>query len=131
MVYIKRTAAIALGGAAGAVSRYYLQHVNIGGIPSSVLTLAINVIGSFMLSFLIIAFVNAIKLNPEVRVGITTGFLGGFTTFSTFCKDTVAFFIAGNIVSGMLYAVFSIVLGMGAAFLGIYTAKLLEKRYKA
>lgn len=131
VVFIKRTAAIAAGGAAGAVSRYYLQHVHICGISSSVLTLMINVIGSFMLSFLIIAFVNAIKLSPAVRVGITTGFLGGFTTFSTFCKNTVTLFLAGNIVFGMVYAVFSIILGIAAASLGIYAAKSLEKRYKA
>lgn len=130
MIFIKRTSAIALGGAAGAVSRYYLQHVHIGGIPSSVLTLAINIAGSFILSFLILAFVKVIKIKPEIRVGITTGFLGGFTTFSTFCKDTIIFFLSGHIVSGIAYAFFSVTLGLTASFLGIYLVRLLEKRYK-
>lgn len=127
---MKKNAAIGIGGACGAVLRYFLQHIpiSLNEIYRPVLTVIINVSGSFLLGFLMVLFVKTIKINAEIRVGITTGFLGGFTTFSTFCKETAVIFSSGHPIFGAVYVVCSIALGLLAAFLGISAAKLIERR---
>ncbi len=113
-------AMVALGGAFGAVSRY---GVNVGathffghGFPWG--TVIVNVVGSFLMGIVIAKFAQADHLSPEMKSMIVTGFLGAFTTFSTFSLDFVTLWQRGEIIPAMLYMLGSVIisiLALGAA----------------
>lgn len=109
--------AVAIGGALGAVARYgasvgltRLAHgTSLAGYPVG--TLAVNVLGSFLLACLV--FQTRLPISPALKLGIGTGFLGAMTTFSTFELDihllhgqrgvwSAAGFLASNVVLGYL-----------------------------
>ncbi len=82
---------IALGGAAGAVSRYLLtgwtQKLTFVKFPVG--TLAVNIIGCLLIGFLASALAGPLMIRQEYRLGILVGLLGGFTTFSSFGWETL------------------------------------------
>lgn len=91
--------AVALGGAVGAVGRY-LVVTRLGellgyGFPYG--TLAVNVIGSFLMGCLVEASALALPLSTEARGLILVGGLGAFTTFSTFALDVATFYERGEL----------------------------------
>lgn len=88
-------------------------------------TLSINVMGSFIMGFLFIETLERLTLSPALRTGILTGFLGGYTTFSTFEMETVLLAEGGEIFKAGLYVLLSVVLGFLAAFGGAYIARNL------
>jgi fluoride exporter len=115
--------AIALGGAAGTLARFgvgaYAQRFS-GTFPFS--TLAINVLGSFLLGLFMRYFLGTAAA-PELRVGLTIGFCGGFTTFSTFSYETVRLLEQGSYGRAAAYVVFSVVLSMLATLAGFAAAR--------
>jgi len=88
-------------------------------------TLSINVMGSFVMGFLFIETLERLTLSPTLRTGILTGFVGGYTTFSTFEMETLLLAEGGEIFKAVLYVTLSIVLGFLAAFGGAYIARNL------
>ena len=84
---------IGLGGAAGTIARYLLSGWALerfgAGFPFG--TLAVNVIGSFLLAGLMYLGIEASVLTPTVRLALTTGVMGGFTTYSTFSYETMRY----------------------------------------
>jgi fluoride exporter len=119
--------AIAIGGALGCWARYaqtaLVQRVCGRGFP--VATLSINVIGSFLMGFLFIATLERHTVPPFVRVGILTGVLGGYTTFSTFEMESLLLVEEGESLKAALYMVLSVALGFAAAFGGASIARML------
>jgi fluoride exporter len=117
--------AIAIGGTLGCWARYaqsnLVQAVFGRGFP--VATLSINVIGSFLMGFLFIVTLERMMIPPSVRVGVLTGVLGGYTTFSTFEMETLLLAENGEFVEAALYVVLSVVIGFAAAFCGAYIAR--------
>ena len=115
--------AIAVGGAAGTLARFgvgaYAQRFS-ATFPFS--TLAINVLGSFLLGFLM-RYLLATAAGPEVRAGLTIGFCGGFTTFSTFSYETVRLLEQGSYARAGAYVVTSVVLSLVATFAGFAAAR--------
>lgn len=111
---------IGLGGAAGAALRYLIRGVvfvtGTGGFPLN--TLLINVAGSFALSLLLTAAGGIFALKPDLRLALTTGFLGAFTTFSTVCREIALLLSAGSYGTASLYALSTVLLGLLAAYLG-------------
>ncbi|PLY06797.1 MAG: fluoride efflux transporter CrcB [Desulfuromonas sp.] len=89
---------IAIFGGCGCVSRYLVSgwtYTLAGrGMPWG--TLAVNVIGSFLLGVLMDMNLRSALLSPDLRVGLTVGFMGGFTTFSTFSFETVRLLEEGS-----------------------------------
>ena len=130
---MKKILSVGIGGAAGAACRHLVQMIPLPGAESylPVLTMVINIGGSFVLGFLIILFVWCLPVSSNIRVGITTGFLGGFTTFSTLCKDAVLLCSSGRVLFSSVYLVLSVLLGLAAAWLGILAAKQIERRFCA
>ena len=117
------TLAIALGGAAGTLLRWW-----IGGIAQAasatfpIGTLAINVIGSFVLGFLA-PYLLETSASPALRLALTVGLCGGFTTFSTFSYET-ARLVDGCIWGrAALYASASVLLSLVATFAGMAAAR--------
>lgn len=119
--------AIAIGGILGCWARYATTNLvqAIWGRAFPYGTLSINVLGSFLMGFLFFATLERLAVGPYVRVGILTGFIGGFTTFSTFAMETLLLAEQGEIGKSLAYVVLSVVLGLMAAFAGAYLARIL------
>jgi len=116
---------IAAGGMLGAMSRFGMKNIQIWDFQANfpVNTLLVNITGSFfLLLFLTISF-EALDLDANIRLGIATGFLGAFTTFSTLCKETVSFMMTGEYFTAIFYIITSAFLGLMAAYLGVLSAR--------
>jgi CrcB protein len=113
--------AVAIGGAAGAISRFWLSNFVYGllGRDFPYGTLVVNVLGSLVMGLLYVILIERSVLGPEWRALILVGFLGSFTTFSTFSLETItlveghAYFKAGlNILLSVLLCIVGTGLGM-------------------
>ena len=116
---------ISIGGAAGAVIRQFTEGLTLfgyrGDFPLN--TFIINISGSFILAlFLTIAF-EVMEIDGDLRIGISTGFLGAFTTFSALCKESVLLMEGSRLFLASVYISSSLLFGFGAAFLGIVLAR--------
>ena len=122
---------IGCGGFAGAIARYLIKTIQVTGFYENfpAKTLVINILGSFLLAFIMKIGFDVKEFDADLRIGVTTGFLGAFTTFSTLCKETVGLLDNGEYFSSIIYITFSILLGMGAAFFGIVLAKEIGLKY--
>ncbi|WP_438449287.1 fluoride efflux transporter CrcB [Gorillibacterium sp. sgz5001074] len=116
MVYL----IVGLAGICGALLRYGIGlGVAREGLSSIWATLPINLLGSFVLAgFLCYAESAGSRLHPWVKAGFGTGFLGAFTTFSTFSMETVRLLTAGQAGYAVLYVLASLWGGLAAAWLG-------------
>jgi len=117
---------VAVGGALGAVARYGLSGWVQGFLPTSfpLGTMVVNVLGSFLLG-LSFYFLESLALTAEVRSLITIGFLGAFTTFSTFSYEAVVLLEGGEWSRGGLYIGGSLFLGLGGILAGMAVASLI------
>lgn len=119
--------AVAIGGAIGASGRYLLnaQMLRLLGpaFPWGILT--INVVGSLAMGFVAGAFALKYDLSPEMRSFLTTGILGGFTTFSAFSLDAANMIERGDIGLAGLYMAGSVAGAVGALFVGLWIARML------
>jgi CrcB protein len=115
---------IAVFGAIGTLARYGLQGVvqqRTGpGFPTG--TLVVNVSGCLLLGFLGQLTLNRMVISPEMRVAMTIGFFGGYTTFSSFGWETIKMFEDGNWLGGSSYVLASVIFGLACMFLGIHAA---------
>ena len=119
--------AIAIGGTLGCWARYAQTNLvqAVFGRDFPLATLSINVIGSFLMGFLFILTLERLMIPPGVRVGVLTGVLGGYTTFSTFEMETLLLAENGELLKAALYVVLSVVIGFAAAFGGAFLARNL------
>jgi CrcB protein len=88
-------------------------------------TLSINVGGSFLMGFLFIETLERLTVPPALRAGILTGFIGGYTTFSTFEMEIWLLVEQGAPFKALFYTLLSVILGFTAAFGGAYIARSL------
>ena len=118
-------AAIAAGGALGAVARFLVAGAVdrwLGAeFPHG--TLAVNVLGSFAMGVLIGASAVAWSPSPELRAAIAIGLLGGFTTFSTFSFDVTVLTGRGEWTPAGVYIIASVFLSIGGLFAGLRAAR--------
>ena len=111
---------IFLGGGTGSVLRYWIQevlHERIVPYSFPWATFTVNILGSFLIGLFYSASTR-FNLTTEVRLLLTAGFCGGFTTFSTFSNDGLTLLKGGFYGTFILYTTLSIVLGLLAAFAG-------------
>lgn len=129
---MKKYIYIAIGGFAGAILRYWIK--NIESIDSfahfPMTTLLINIIGSFILAYVLTRTAEDRRWNPNIILGVTSGLLGAFTTFSTLCKEVVLLILSKEYSIFIFYIFLSVTLGLMAAYIGTATAKkfLLRKK---
>jgi CrcB protein len=117
---------VALGGAIGSVLRWALvllaAHRVGPGFPWG--TLAVNVAGSFAIG-VVAELAAGGALSPPARIFLATGILGGFTTFSAFSLETLLLARDGLPLSALVYSVGSVVVGLGAAYVGTLLARAI------
>jgi len=88
-------------------------------------TLSINVGGSFLMGFVFIETLERLTVSPALRTGILTGFIGGYTTFSTFEMEILLLVEQGAPFKALFYTLLSVILGFAAAFGGAYIGRSL------
>ncbi len=118
---------IALGGTLGALSRYglglWISSKWNQGFPLH--TFIINITGAFLLGFLNILFVERLTISPLWRLGIGIGFLGAYTTFSTFGYEVIMLLEGGSLLTAGLYTLLSVILGFAGVALGVGLARIM------
>ena len=116
--------AIMAGGSIGAACRHgmFLFVQRFAGPVFPAGTLAVNLLGSFLIGFIWCLF-DETHWSHEWRLFVFTGLLGGFTTFSTFTRETFQLFRAGAWKTALLYATFSNIFGILLVFCGIILCK--------
>ena len=116
---------IALGGALGSVARY----LSVRGVQLAVGdatpwgTTFVNVVGSFAMGFLVAFLARKYTDNDGLRFFLTTGFLGGFTTFSAFSQDVARLMQGGTNGVALFYILVSVVVSIAACFAGLAVAQ--------
>ena len=119
--------AIAGAGALGALLRFWMSGWVYGlfGRDFPYGTLAVNVVGSLVMGVSFVLLVERLGSAPEWRALVMIGFLGAFTTFSTFSLETVQLLEGGEVGRALLNVLVSVVLCLGAAWLGIVAGRQL------
>ncbi len=116
-----------VGGGIGAVARYYLSGAVYRWLPSNFPygNLVVNIVGCLAIGVLMTSLEERFLATPSLRVFLTVGILGGFTTFSSFSYETVSLFRDGEILFGSLNAAGSLLGCLGATVAGILIGKLI------
>ena len=88
-------------------------------------TLIVNVIGCFLIGFLMVFFEGRFVVHPELRVFLTIGIIGGFTTFSTFSYETISLLREGSYLTATANVFYSLFSCLAATWLGGVVGNLL------
>lgn len=117
--------AIAFGGALGAVARFALSHgiYQWWGREFAWGTLMVNLFGSFLIGLLTILLINKFAVSTEWRALLIVGFLGSFTTFSTFSFETMQYLQTGEVSKAVLNISASVLGCLLAVWLGLWAGK--------
>ena len=122
---LSRYLVIVIGGGTGALARYVAASAIMsrfgGKFPLG--TLVINVTGSFLIGFLMTLLTERLEIDPRWRLLLVVGFLGGYTTFSSFEWETYTTVRDGELWAGMINVVSSVMLGYAAVWLGSMLAR--------
>ncbi len=115
---------VAVGAVLGANARYWVSNraANRFGVDFPYGTLIVNVSGSFAIGFVLATLTSQAGIDPEARLLVATGFLGGYTTFSTFAWETAALLRRGSLLPTLANWLGSACLGVAAAAIGVALA---------
>ncbi len=118
---------IFLGGGIGAVLRYWMQGLIYSrtGADFPYGTLVVNVLGCFIIGLLMISLEERFLAMPSLRLFLTIGILGGFTTFSSFSYETLALFREGEMLRALLNVGSSVFACLGATWVGMLTGRFI------
>ena len=118
--------AVAFGGALGAMARYWVYNAFMKMTDSKFpwTTLSVNIVGSFLIGIVFVLLTERAEFSPEMRGMIAVGFLGAFTTFSTFSMDTIGLLEQGHFASAITYVLSSVLVCIIAAWLGLTLSRV-------
>ncbi len=128
MIDARAVFVVALGAAIGGALRFAITSFVVARFGPNVgfsATLGINVTGSFAIGFVLEASMLRPTFDPLLRTFLTTGILGGYTTFSTFSYEALRMFAQALTATAILYVSGSVGLGIAGAYLGIACARAL------
>jgi len=119
---------IAVFGLLGVFGRYYGQLLAARVLPPQLPfgTFLINMVGAFLIGVVYVLGLERQMVGPELRLGLMVGFLGGFTTFSSYCLEGVRLAEDASYLHAFLYLGLSPVFGVGATLVGLATARWLS-----
>lgn len=117
---------VAIGGSLGAVARYLINISPLTGAAGKfpLPTFVINITGSFLIGFLMIVLADKFDVSENIRMAVIVGFLGAFTTFSTFEMEIFGLIREREFVTGFLYLFLSVLVG----FVGVVAGVALARR---
>ena len=119
---------IGIFGGLGCVTRYlasgWVYQVAGRNLPYG--TLFVNIVGSFLLAFLMVFGLRSTLFSPEIRIGLAVGFMGGFTTFSTFSYETLRLLEDGSFWQAGVNILLNVVLCLLFAVLGALVARQIS-----
>lgn len=119
--------AIAVCGACGCLTRYYVSGwvYAILGRSFPYGTFVVNILGAFIIGLLMEFGIRSTLIPPSLRVGLTVGFLGGLTTFSTFSYETFRLMEEGNFLTAAANVLLSVLVCLVFTWAGIQAARYL------
>ncbi|WP_462420322.1 fluoride efflux transporter CrcB [Salinicoccus sp. Marseille-QA3877] len=119
---------VMVGGFFGTISRFAVSEWfhTAGGFPFP--TLFVNLAGCFALGWLLTYISRKTNIRPEYALIIGTGFIGSFTTFSTFTVETLTLFSQGFLLQAMIYVAVSIIIGLLMTYIGYKLASPMKRR---
>jgi CrcB protein len=125
--FLQHALIVAAGGALGSVGRHFVGVLatRLGGFNFPWGTLAVNIVGSLLIGLLVEAVARVLNESAEARMFIVIGFLGGFTTFSSFSLDAMNMIERGDVLPAALYVIGSVVAGLGAVWAGLAIGRLV------
>ena len=125
MENLTKILAVGVGGAFGAIARYLINISPLSNIFQKFPfpTFTVNIIGSFLIGFLVVIFADKYATHENLRIAVSVGFLGAFTTFSTFELEIFELIRAREITTAFAYLFLSVFVGFIGVSGGIWLAK--------
>lgn len=117
---------VGVGGLIGSMLRYVISGATaryFGSFPVG--TLIVNIVGGLLIGFIMEASTGFLPMTAQMRLFLTTGIMGGLTTFSTFSYETVSFVADGQYLMGGLNAGLNLFLALGACWFGRAAAQMI------
>ena len=120
------TILIFLGGGIGACARYWLSTsvYQFLGTKFPFGTLVVNILGCFLIGLFMTLFEDRFLVNPNLRLFLTIGILGGFTTFSSFSFETISLLQEGSYFDGVINILSSVLVCLSATWIGHFIGEL-------
>ncbi len=119
---------IGVFGGLGCIARYLASGwvYQLAGRNLPYGTLFVNIVGSFLLALLMVFGLRSTLFPPEIRIGLAVGFMGGFTTFSSFSYETLRLLEDGSFWQAGVNILLNVVLCLSFAILGAFVARQLS-----
>jgi CrcB protein len=118
--------AVGVGGGLGALARYYLAGwIQPAGVAFNWGIFVVNITGGLIMGLIVEASALKLNLSPELRAFLTTGILGGYTTFSTFSLDSALLLQKGQYGLAAFYVIGSVALSILALFAGLWIIRAI------
>lgn len=117
---------VGLGGFVGSILRYLCSFLQVENVSLPVVTLGINIVGSFAIMFFSGLLLSESSNNDRLLLFLRVGLCGGFTTFSTFSAETLGLLEQGEVFAGVAYAALSCIACVLAALAGEAAARAIR-----
>lgn len=118
--FVKKTLLIGFAGALGAMLRIAIGQIMIKEVGFPITTFIVNIIGTFLLCFIVVGGAKKLSKKIDIQQAITIGFLGSFTTFSALSMETILLVENSQNFLAFTYVGLSILCGFGAGSLGFH-----------